>query len=116
MEGATKKRIRRTVEQRLIDIEKKEAEIKVRMEAQIKAIEQQKHKLSTSPSSKKVQQENRKRFDRAVAALVPDWDERHLIAAIFKAIEMDNEALQTEGEALLDEHGKARRGRRPQKG
>ena len=113
---ATKKRIRRTAEQRLADLEKQQAEILERQRAAIAKIEEEKKKLMQSPSSRKKNLEQEKRFARAASTLAPDWDFRHYIAAIEKALIDDAEALLARGEALLAEHGKAKRGRRPKGG
>ncbi|MBU2733852.1 hypothetical protein [Acidithiobacillus ferridurans] len=111
-----KKRIRRTAEQRLADLENKQAEILERQRAALAKIEEEKKKLMESPSSRKKNLEQEKRFARAASALAPDWDIRHYIAAIEKALIDDAEALLARGEALLAEHGKGKRGRRTKNG
>lgn len=108
-----KKRVRRTPEQRLADLEKKQAEILERQKAAIAKIEAEKKRLMQTPSARKNNVAQEKRFVRAVEALAPEWDYRHFIAAIEKALQEDAQALQERGEALLEEHGKPRRGRRP---
>ena len=113
---ATKKRIRRTAEQRLADLEKQQAEIMERQRAALAKIEEEKKRLMQSPSSRKKNLEQEKRFARAASTLAPDWDFRHYIAAIEKALIDDAEALLARGEALLAEHGKGKRGRRPKNG
>ena len=113
---ATKKRVRRTAEQRLADLEKQQAEILERQRAAIAKIEEEKKKLMQSPSSRKKNLEQEKRFARAASTLAPDWDFRHYIAAIEKALIDDAEVLLARGEALLAEHGKGKRGRRPKNG
>ncbi|MDD5278037.1 hypothetical protein [Acidithiobacillus sp.] len=110
-----KKRIRRTAEQRLADLEKKQAEILERQRSAMAKIEEAKKRLLQSPASHKETLEREKRFKRAAAVMVPDWDERHYMAAIEKALHEDAESLKQRGEALLEEHGKARPGRRPRK-
>lgn len=115
MEGTTKKRIRRTAEQRLADLEKKHAEIVERQRAAIARIEEQKKLLMQRPSARKDKVEQEKRFARAAYALAPDWDQRHYIAALELALSEDAETLRNRGERLLEEHGKSRRGRRPSK-
>lgn len=114
MEGE-KTRKRRTVEQRLASLEKKQLEILERQKAASAKIEAEKRLLQT-PSARKERVEQEKRFARALQVLVPEWDMRHVIAAVELAIAEDKERLQTLGENLLDEHGKARRGRRLMKG
>lgn len=109
-------RIRRSAEQLLADLEKKQLEIMERQKAAIAKIEEQKRRLLQTPSIKKERIEQEKRFARALQALVPEWDMRHVIAAVELAIAEDMERLQDRGEKLLEEHGKARRGRRPRNG
>ena len=116
MEEVTKKRVRRTAEQRLADLEKKHAEIMERQRAAIARIEEQKKRLMQTPSVRKDKLEEEKRFARAAYALAPEWDYRHFIAALELALAEDAETLQNRGEKLLEEHGKPRRGRRPRKG
>ena len=111
-----KVRIRRSAEQLLADLEKKQLEIMERQKAAIAKLEEQKRRLLQAPSSKKERIEQEKRFARALQALVPEWDMRHVIAAVELAIAEDMERLQDRGEKLLEEHGKARRGRRPRNG
>ncbi|MBU2806353.1 hypothetical protein HF668_14670 [Acidithiobacillus ferridurans] len=115
---ATKKRVRRTAEQRLADLEKQQAEILERQRAAIAKIEEEKKKLMQSPSSRKKNLEQEKRFARAASTLAPDWDFRHYIAAIEKVLADSADAadLSVRGESLLKEHGEARRGRRPKNG
>ena len=115
---ATKKRVRRTAEQRLADLEKQQAEILERQRAAIAKIEEEKKKLMQSPSSRKKNLEQEKRFARAASTLAPDWDFRHYIAAIEKVLADSADAadLSVRGEALLAEHGKGKRGRRTKNG
>jgi vacuolar-type H+-ATPase subunit I/STV1 len=113
MEGITKKRVRRTAEQRLADLEKKHAEIMERQRTAIAKIEEQKKRLMQAPSARKDRAEQEKRFARSAYALAPEWDQRHFIAAIEMALSYDEATLQARGEQLLEEHGKPRRGRRP---
>ncbi|OCX76532.1 hypothetical protein A6M27_01415 [Acidithiobacillus thiooxidans] len=108
-----KKRVRRSPEQRLADLEKKQAEILERQKAAIAKIDAEKKRLMQSPTARKDRMEQDKRFVRAAQVLAPEWDYRHFIAALEKALQEDAQALQERGEALLEEHGKARRGRRP---
>jgi hypothetical protein len=111
-----KKRIRRTAEQRLADLEKKQAEILERQRAALAKIESAKKKIMQTPAVRKINLEFEKRFGRAAKVIAPEWDHRHYIAAIEKALKEDAEALLERGKALLEEHGKARRGRRPKVG
>ena len=108
-----KKRVRRSPEQRMADLEKKQTEILERQKAAIAKIEAEKKRLMQSPSARKKNVAQEKRFVRAAQVLAPEWDARHFIAALEKALQEDPKALQERGEALLEEHGKARRGRRP---
>ncbi|BBF66373.1 hypothetical protein [Acidithiobacillus ferridurans] len=108
-----KTRIRRSAEQRLADLEKKQLEIMERQKAAIAKIEEEKKRLLKTPSARKERVEQEKRFARALQALAPEWDMRHVIAAVELAIAEDMERLVDRGEKLLEEHGKARRGRRP---
>ncbi len=110
-----KKRVRRTAEQRLADLEQKHAEIMERQRAAIAKIEEQKKQLMQTPSARKDKVELEKRFARAAYVLAPEWDQRHFIAAIELALAEDQETLQNRGEKLLEEHGKGRRGPRPRK-
>ncbi|MHB1642344.1 MAG: hypothetical protein ACYCS8_06750 [Acidithiobacillus sp.] len=113
---AKKTRVRRTPEQRLADLEKKQAAVIARQRAAIARIEEAKLRLMQKPSIRKDQAEQEKRFARAVQVVAPEWDYRHFIAAIEKALAEDYHALLARGEKLLEEHGKARRGRRPKNG
>ena len=111
-----KTRIRRTVEQRLADLEKKHAEIVERQRAAIAKIEEAKKRLMQKPSVRKNQAEQGKRFARAAQVIAPDWDQRHFIAAVELALAEDPETLQNRGEELLEEHGKGKRGRQLKSG
>jgi Na+-translocating ferredoxin:NAD+ oxidoreductase RnfC subunit len=111
-----KTRARRTAEQRLADLVKKQSEVVERQRAAIAKIEEAKKRLMQKPSVSKDQAEQRKRFTRAAYALAPEWDQRHFIAAIELALAEDPETLQNRGEKLLEEHGKGKRGRRPKSG
>lgn len=113
-----KKRIRRTAEQRLADLEKKQAEILERQRVALAKIEAAKKKIMQTPTVRKRNLELEKRFGRAAKVIAPEWDHRHYIAAIEKVLADSADAadLSVRGEALLEEHGKARRGRRPKVG
>jgi hypothetical protein len=112
---AKKTRVRRTTEQRLDELEKKQAEVMARQRAAIAKIEEAKKRLMQTPTVRKDKVEQGKRFERAAYALAPEWDQRHFIAAVEMALSQDPSALAERGEALLEEHGKAKRGRRPGK-
>lgn len=112
---AKKKRVRRTAEQRLADLEKRQAEVMARQRAAIAKIEEAKKRLMLSPAARKEKVEQGKRFERAAYALAPEWDQRHFIAAVEMTLSQDPSALAERGEALLKEYGKAKRGRRPGK-
>ena len=112
-----KTRVHRTVEQHLADLEKKQAEVIARQRAAIAKIEEEKKRLLQTPSVRKDKVDQEKRFARAVYVLAPEWDYRHFIAAVEIALnQSDASVLAERGEALLEEHGKARRGRRPKNG
>ena len=118
MTEATKKRHRRSAEERLADLEAKRQQMEAKLREQLAKIDAEKRRLVQSPAVRKAQMENQKRFERAVQRLAPDLDHRHFIAIIADAAErgVDADALAEKGEALLTEHGKARRGRRPRSG
>ena len=110
-----RKRHRRTAEERLADLEAKRQQTEARLREQLAKIDEQKRRLAQSPAVRKTQMENQKRFERALQKLAPDLDHRHFIAIIADAVDggFNADALAEKGEALLAEHGKARRGRRP---
>ncbi|AUW32882.1 hypothetical protein A5904_07980 [Acidithiobacillus caldus] len=110
-------RRRRTAEERLADLERKRQEVLARQREFIAKIEAEKAKLVRSPVLRKATIENQRRFERAVKQLAPDWDHRHFIVLIQKGIERGIEAdsLAERGERLLEQFGKARRGRRAKK-
>ncbi|AIA55639.1 hypothetical protein [Acidithiobacillus caldus] len=109
------KRRRRTAEERLADLEAKRQQMEAKLREQLAKIDEEKRRLAGSPSLRKAQMENQKRFERAVQEIAPDLDHRHFIAIIADAVEsgFDTDAMADRGESLLQEHGKARRGRRP---
>lgn len=110
-----KKRVRRTAEQRLADLEQKRLEILEKQRAALAKIEEAQRRLTENRGNRKEILERQKRFERAAKVLAPEWDHRHFIAAaeVVLAQEANAEELLARGEALLEEHGKARRGRRP---
>lgn len=109
-----KTRVRRTAEQRLAELEKKRLEVLERQKAMLAKIEEEQRRLLEKRVNRKDLMERQKRFERAVKVLAPDWDHRHFIAAVEIALsQADAEDLARRGEALLEEHGKPRRGRRP---
>lgn len=114
MEQVTTRR-RRSAEERLADLERKRQEILEKQREMLAKIDEQKKRLANRPALRKALQENQKRFERAARKLAPDWDHRHFIAIIHEAVErgIDADAMAEKGEALLIEHGKSRRGRRP---
>lgn len=115
MEQQMKKRHRRTAEERLADLERQKMELLEKQKAALAKIEEQKKKLAGKGAAGKTNLENQKRFERAVKVIAPDLDHRHYIAIIADAVEsgFDTDAMADRGESLLQEHGKARRGRRP---
>jgi len=110
-----KKRHRRTAEERLAELDRQRQELLEKQKAALAKIEEQKRKLSEKGTVGKANLENQKRFERAVKAIAADLDHRHFVAIIAEAVEkgIDADALAEKGEALLQEHGKSRRGRRP---
>ena len=102
----------RTIEERIAEIDKTIAESKAKLDAQIRILEDRRKKLAESPTKKKLDAEERQRFDRAVATLVPGWTVRHMLAAIARAKDENMENLFAEGDALMGTHGKGRGGRR----
>jgi len=111
-----KKRIRRTAEERLADLERKKQELLARQQEQLAKLEEQKRRLTQTPALRKERLEKQKRLYRALALLAPQWDERQVIAAVEKCLSEDAEALASRGAELLAEHGKTRRGRKPKNG
>lgn len=111
----TKTRVRRTPEQRLADLEKKQAQILERQKVAIAKIAAAKARLMRQPDARKVRLEQERRFAQAVRAIAPDWDYRHVIAAVETVLAKGGnaEALAQRGEVLLQTHGQAKRGRRP---
>lgn len=102
----------RTTEERIAEIDKTIAEAKAKLDVQLRVLEERRKKLAESPAKKKLDAEERKRFDRAVATLVPGWTHRHMLAAVARAKDEDMETLLAEGSTLMDAHGKGRGGRR----
>ncbi|OFC54143.1 hypothetical protein BAE30_11525 [Acidithiobacillus caldus] len=111
-----KKRRRRTAEERLADLERKRLEILERQREALAKIEEEKRKLSQSRPMRRAMLENQRRFERAVQKLAPEWDHRHFVAAVEKALSEDPEALASRGGELLEAYGKSRRGRKPRAG
>jgi len=111
----TKKRVRRTAEQRLADLERKKQEILERQQAALAKIEEQKRRLTQNPVLRKEKVENQKRFYRALAVVAPEWEEAQVIAAVEKCLSENPEELANRGAELLEQHGKPRRGRKPKR-
>lgn len=106
----------RTIEERLAEIDNTIAASKAKLDAQIRMLEERRKKLAESPAKKKLDAEERKRFDRAVAALVPMWSVQHILAAVARAKDENMESLYEEGNALLGASGKGRGGRKRKPG
>lgn len=102
----------RTIEERIAEIDNLIAASKAKMDVQIRKLEERRNNLAKSPAKKKLDAEERRRFERAVATLVPEWTDRHMLAAIARAKDENMETLFAEGSALMDAHGKGRGGRR----
>lgn len=107
---------RRTIEERLAEIENEVAEAKAKLEVQLRTLEERRKKLEESPAKRKLDAEERRRFDRVVTTLVPGWTDRHMLGAIARAKNEDMDTLLAEGTALMDAHGKGRGGRRRKAG
>lgn len=103
----------RTIEERIAEIDHQVAEAKAKLDLQLRMLEDRRKKLAESPAKKKMDAEERRRFDRAAASLVPGWTDRHILAAIVRAKDENMETLLAEGSALMEAHGKGRGGRRP---
>ncbi len=110
---APKKRIRRSAEERLADLDRKKQEILKRQQAMLAKLEEQKQKLTKNPALRRERLEQQKRYQHAVAAIAPTWDERHVIAAVERSLSEDADTLANRGQELLEQHGKSRRGRKP---
>ncbi len=108
-------RRRRSVEERIADLERKRQEVLEKQRAALAKIEEEKKRLAQTPAVRKTQMEHQRRFERAVQAIAGDLDHRHFIAIIAEAVDrgVDADALAEKGEALLATHGKGRRGRKP---
>ncbi len=108
-----KRRPRRTAEELLAELERKRLEEMEKHRQTLAKIEAEQRRLSNTSAAKKKRMEQQNRFQNALTRLFPDWDYRHFIAAIMDMAEygpnMDD--LAKKGEALLEEHGKPRRGR-----
>lgn len=102
----------RTIEERLAEIDNQVAEAKAKLDIRLRTLDEHRKKLAESPTKKKLDAEERQRFDRAVATLVPGWTVRHMLAAIARAKDENMENLFAEGDALMGTHGKGRGGRR----
>ncbi len=112
MNDQTRKRQRRSPQERLVDLERKQQAITEKLQAQLQALEAQKQRIAQAPSSRKELRERQMRFERAAAVIAPGWDQRHMLAAMEMALNEDEETLRNRGEKLMEEHGKGRRGRR----
>lgn len=108
------KRRRRTAEERIAELEQKRLEILAKQREALAKIDEQKARLADRKGARKEMLEQQKRFQQAVQKLVPEWDYRHFIALVVyaQAQGLDSDALVKRGEALLEEHGKSKRGRR----
>ncbi|MEY2343334.1 hypothetical protein AB4090_14720 [Acidithiobacillus sp. IBUN Pt1247-S3] len=113
------RRQRRTKEELLAELEKKRLEIMEKQQAKLAKLEEEAARLARSPAARKTEAELQKQFERSVKALTPHWNPRHFIAAIHEALQRygeEAEELAEKGKALLTEHGKNKRGRRPKSG
>ncbi len=118
MESQTKKRHRRSAEERLADLEEKQRQTELRLREQLAKIEQQKKSLQENPRAKREREALRRSLMDRISRLVPDWEPTQIIAAIAEVRDRVGEnshalqELETRGNALMQEL-KPRRGRRP---
>lgn len=118
MESQTKKRHRRSAEERLADLEEKQRQTEMRLREQLAKIEQQKKSLQENPRAKREREAQRRSLMDRVSRLVPDWEPAQILAAIAEVRDRvgDNhhalQELESHGNALMQEL-KPRRGRRP---
>ncbi|MBU2737369.1 hypothetical protein [Acidithiobacillus concretivorus] len=118
MESQTKKRHRRSAEERLADLEEKQRQTELRLREQLAKIEQQKKSLQENPRAKREREAQRRSLMDRVSRLVPDWEPTQILAAIAEVRDRvgDNhhalQELESHGNALMQEL-KPRRGRRP---
>ncbi|MBE7566129.1 hypothetical protein HF670_00790 [Acidithiobacillus thiooxidans] len=118
MESQTKKRHRRSAEERLADLEEKQRQTELRLREQLAKIEQQKKSLQENPRAKREREAQRRSLMDRISRLVPDWEPTQILAAIAEVRDRvgDNhhalQELDSHGNALMQEL-KPRRGRRP---
>jgi chromosome segregation ATPase len=118
MEAQTKKRHRRSAEERLADLEEKQRQTEMRLREQLAKIEQQKKSLQENPRAKREREAQRRSLMDRISRLVPDWEPTQIIAAVAEVRNRvgDNshalKELESQGDALMQEL-KPRRGRRP---
>ncbi|PKY11964.1 hypothetical protein B1757_01015 [Acidithiobacillus marinus] len=118
MEAQTKKRHRRSAEERLADLEEKQRQTEMRLREQLAKIEQQKKSLQENPRAKREREAQRRSLMDRISRLVPDWEPTQILAAIAEVRDRvgDNQSalqeLESHGNALMQEL-KPRRGRRP---
>ena len=108
-----KKRVRRTREEMAAAIAEKEAQMRAQMESGLKLLAEKRQKLLQTPEMKKTQEKAFRRFESALRSISPGWSHEHFVAAVHRAVGSgDPDELFAEGAALLERHGKPRRGRR----
>ncbi|MFA7495198.1 MAG: hypothetical protein AB7C98_04350 [Acidithiobacillus sp.] len=118
MEAQTKKRHRRSAEERLADLEEKQRQTEMRLREQLAKIEQQKKSLQENPRAKREREAQRRSLMDRISRLVPDWEPAQIVAAVAEVRNRvgDNshalKELESQGDALMQEL-KPRRGRRP---
>ncbi|MBN6741320.1 hypothetical protein JKG47_12380 [Acidithiobacillus sp. MC6.1] len=105
-----KKYARRTPEERIAELERQREEIAAKLKEKMDAIDEKRRRLVERPAARKERLEHQKRFELSVLAIAPDWEYAHMIAAIELALAHDLDDLLHKGEALLEKHGKSRRG------
>ncbi|MCE5387627.1 MAG: hypothetical protein K0041_03490 [Acidithiobacillus sp.] len=118
METTTRKRHRRTAEERLADLEAKRQQLEARMNEQLRKFEEQKRRLQENPKLKRERDAQRRMLVDRISRLANGWEPTQILAAVAEVYERvgQNEAqlqaLHQRGEALMQEL-KPRRGRRP---
>ncbi|WP_414040299.1 hypothetical protein ACJU26_14470 [Acidithiobacillus sp. M4-SHS-6] len=118
MESQTKKRHRRSAEERLADLEEKQRQTEMRLREQLAKIEQQKKSLQENPRVKREREAQRRSLMDRISRLVPDWEPAQILAAIAEVRDRVGDSrpalqeLESHGNALMQEL-KPRRGRRP---
>ncbi|MEL5849076.1 MAG: hypothetical protein U7M05_06875 [Candidatus Igneacidithiobacillus chanchocoensis] len=118
MENTSRKRHRRSAEERLADLEAKRQQMEARLREQMAKLEEQKRRLQENPKLKRERDAQRRMLVDRISRLASGWEATQILAAVAEIYEKvdGNEAkmqeLHKRGEALMQEL-KPRRGRRP---